>query len=114
MRVRIESSAKILRMAVRLVHPFYPFMIFGFRPCRIDPELIRQLCDLFREGFCITTVCAALGVSDATLHFSQLSTMSSNRSKTRRRKSLSVWKRGPNFSSHDKSLEAQINREPKI
>jgi hypothetical protein len=38
------------------------------RPSRIDAKLTRQFCDLFREGFGVTTVCAALEVSESKFH----------------------------------------------
>ena len=38
------------------------------RPTRIDADLTRKLCDLFREGLGITTVCAALEVSESKFH----------------------------------------------
>ena len=38
------------------------------RPTKLNTELIRQSCDLFREGFGITTVCAALHVSESKFH----------------------------------------------
>ena len=38
------------------------------RPNRIDAALIRKFCALFGKGFGITTVCAALDVSESKFH----------------------------------------------